>query len=78
TVSHGVYRTVDWALSGASQRLGPLVKFYALPTNTRVPPHSKAADPATVKLVPYDVEAAGRAKQELVTRFGAEVAGPPA
>ncbi|MFI9551090.1 ABC transporter substrate-binding protein [Nonomuraea endophytica] len=69
---------VDWALSGASQRLGPLVKFYALPTNTRVPPHSKAADPATVKLVPYDVEAAGRAKQELVARFGAEVAGPPA
>jgi iron(III) transport system substrate-binding protein len=71
-------RYVDWALSGASQRLGPLVKFYALPTNTKVPAHSKAADPATVKLVPYDVEAAGRAKQALVARFSAEVAGPPA
>ncbi|MFB4282769.1 MULTISPECIES: ABC transporter substrate-binding protein [unclassified Nonomuraea] len=69
---------VDWALSGASQRLGPLAKFYALPTNTNVPAHSKAADPATVKLVSYDVEVAGRAKQALVGRFGAEVAGPPA
>ncbi|MEV4163402.1 ABC transporter substrate-binding protein [Nonomuraea dietziae] len=71
-------RYVDWALSGASQRLGPLVKFYALPTNTRVPAHSKAADPATVKLVSYDVEVAGRAKQALVDRFSAEIAGPPA
>ncbi|MET8001620.1 ABC transporter substrate-binding protein [Nonomuraea glycinis] len=70
-------RYVDWALSGASQRLGPLVQFYALPTNTGVPAHSKAADPATVKLVPYDVEVAGRAKQALVGRFGAEIAGPP-
>ncbi|SEF95217.1 iron(III) transport system substrate-binding protein [Nonomuraea solani] len=68
---------VDWALSGASQRLGPLAKFYALPTNTGVPAHSKAADPATVKLVTYDVEVAGRAKQALVGRFGAEVAKPP-
>ncbi|MDX3107680.1 ABC transporter substrate-binding protein [Nonomuraea angiospora] len=67
---------VDWALSGASQRLGPLVQFYALPTNTKVPAHSKAADPAAVKLVPYDVEVAGRAKQALVGRFGAEVAEP--
>ncbi|MEV0386776.1 ABC transporter substrate-binding protein [Nonomuraea sp. NPDC050643] len=69
---------VDWALSGASQRLGPLVKFYALPTNTKVPAHSKAVDLATVKLVSYDVEVAGRAKQALVDRFGAEIAGPPA
>ncbi|MBT2233504.1 ABC transporter substrate-binding protein [Nonomuraea sp. NEAU-A123] len=69
---------VDWALSGASQRLGPLAKFYALPTNTKVPAHSKAADPATVKLVSYDVGVAGRAKQALVDRFSAEIAGPPA
>ncbi|MFD1938503.1 MULTISPECIES: ABC transporter substrate-binding protein [Nonomuraea] len=69
---------VDWALSGASQRLGPLVNFYALPTNTKVPAHSKAADPATVKLVSYDVEVAGRAKQALVDRFSAEIARPPA
>ncbi|MEU4231597.1 ABC transporter substrate-binding protein [Nonomuraea sp. NPDC026600] len=69
---------VDWALSGASQRLGPLVKFYALPTNTKVPAHSKAVDLATVKLVSYDVEIAGRAKQALVDRFSAEIAGPPA
>ncbi|MEU7003733.1 ABC transporter substrate-binding protein [Nonomuraea sp. NPDC046570] len=69
---------VDWALSGASQRLGPLVKFYALPTNTKVPAHSKAADPATVKLVSYDVEVAGGAKQALVDRFSAEIAAPPA
>ncbi|WP_113698676.1 ABC transporter substrate-binding protein [Nonomuraea lactucae] len=69
---------VDWALSGASQRLGPLVKFYALPTNTRMPAHSKAVDLTTVKLVSYDVEVAGRAKQALVGRFSAEVAGPPA
>ncbi|MGW0484644.1 extracellular solute-binding protein [Nonomuraea sp. NPDC003214] len=74
----GARTYVDWALSGASQRLGPLVRFYALPTNTEVPAHSKAADPAAVKLVPYDVEAAGRAKQSLVARFGAEVAEPPA
>ncbi|MFG1957578.1 ABC transporter substrate-binding protein [Nonomuraea sp. NPDC049028] len=68
---------VDWALSGESQRLGPLVNFYALPTNTTVPAHSKAADPATVKLVSYDVEVAGRAKQSLVDRFSAEIARPP-
>ncbi|WP_219507694.1 extracellular solute-binding protein [Nonomuraea ceibae] len=54
----GARTYVDWALSGASQRLGPLVQFYALPTNTEVPAHSKAADPAAVKLVPCDVEAA--------------------
>lgn len=69
---------VDWALSGASQRLGPLEKFYALPTNTKVPAHSKAADPVTVKLVSYDVEVAGRAKQALVDRFSAAIAEPPA
>jgi iron(III) transport system substrate-binding protein len=68
---------VDWALSGASQRLGPLVSFYALPTNTRVPAHSKAIDPTKVKLVSYDVEDAGRAKQALVGRFSAEIAAPP-
>ncbi|WP_327091911.1 ABC transporter substrate-binding protein [Nonomuraea sp. NBC_01738] len=73
----GARRYVDWALSGASQRLGPLVNFYALPTNTGVPAHSKAADPATVKLVPYDVARAGASKPALVARFGAEVAGPP-
>jgi iron(III) transport system substrate-binding protein len=72
----GARRYVDWALSGASQRLGPLVRFYALPTNTTVPAHSKAADPATVKLVPYDVEVAGRAKQALVARFRTEIAEP--
>lgn len=70
-------RYVDWALSGASQRLGPLVQFYALPTNTKVPAHSKAADPAVAKLVPYDVEVAGGAKRTLVDRFGAEIARPP-
>ncbi|MEO3813131.1 ABC transporter substrate-binding protein [Sphaerisporangium sp. B11E5] len=70
-------RYVDWALSAASQRLGPLVKFYAPPTNIMVPAHSKAVDPAKVKLVPYDVEVAGRAKQALVGRFSAEIARPP-
>ncbi|GAA2848271.1 ABC transporter substrate-binding protein [Nonomuraea rubra] len=69
-------RYVDWALSGAAQRLGPLVKFYALPTNTGVPAHSKAADPAAVKLVPYDVEVAGNAKRALVDRFSREIAAP--
>ncbi|WP_157246286.1 ABC transporter substrate-binding protein [Nonomuraea typhae] len=72
----GARRYVDWALSGASQRLGPLVQFYALPTNANVPAHSKAADPATVKLVPYDVEVAGRAKEDLVGRFSATIAKP--
>ncbi|NUR82584.1 MAG: ABC transporter substrate-binding protein [Nonomuraea sp.] len=73
----GARAYVDWALSPASQRLGPLVDFYALPANTTVPAHSKAADLAVVKLVRYDVAAAGAAKQALVAAFNTRVAGPP-
>ncbi|MFI6812354.1 extracellular solute-binding protein [Nonomuraea sp. NPDC050328] len=70
-------RFVDWALSGDSQRLGPLAGFYALPASTEVAPDSKAADLAQVRLIGYDFTRAGAAKSELTRRFGAEIAPPP-
>ncbi|NUT41449.1 MAG: ABC transporter substrate-binding protein [Thermoactinospora sp.] len=71
--AQGARAYVDWALSAESQRLGPTVGFYALPTNAAVTPDSKAADLSKITLVDYDVPGAGQAKPGLVRRFEDEI-----
>ncbi|GIJ49596.1 hypothetical protein Val02_64820 [Virgisporangium aliadipatigenens] len=70
-------RYVDWALTPAAQEIGPSVKSYQVPTNPRAKVSEKSVDLRTVKLVDYDVAAAGRAKKDLTKRFDAEVAQAP-
>ncbi|GAA1029789.1 ABC transporter substrate-binding protein [Virgisporangium ochraceum] len=68
---------IDWALTPAAQEIGPTVKSYQVPTNPRAKVSSKSVDLGTVKLVDYDVAAAGRAKKDLTKRFDTDVAQAP-
>ncbi|BCJ49869.1 hypothetical protein Asp14428_13440 [Actinoplanes sp. NBRC 14428] len=68
---------VDWALTPAAQEIGPSVKSYQVPTNPGATVSDKSVDLSTVKLVDYDVTAAGRAKKDLTKRFDDEVAQAP-
>jgi iron(III) transport system substrate-binding protein len=68
---------VDFAVSAEAQNIGPTVKAYQLPTNPKAIVSEKSIKIADVKLVDYDADAAGAAKQKLVAQFEAEVAGAP-
>ena len=68
---------IDWTLTPAAQEIGPSVKSYQVPTNPTAKLSDKTVDLTKVKLVDYDVAAAGRAKKDLTKRFDAEVAQAP-
>ena len=70
-------RYIDWTLTPAAQEIGPTVKSYQVPTNPQAKLSDKTVDLTQVKLVDYDVAAAGRAKKDLTKRFDAEVAQAP-
>jgi iron(III) transport system substrate-binding protein len=70
-------RYIDWALTPAAQEIGPSVRSYQVPTHPAAKISDKTVDPRTVRLVDYDVAAAGRAKKDLTKRFDTEVAQAP-
>ncbi|WP_232668168.1 ABC transporter substrate-binding protein [Pseudonocardia sp. TRM90224] len=73
----GAKAYVDFATTAEAQELGPTVKSYQRPTapDAKAPP--QAFDPAAVKLIDYDIVAAGKAKKALVQKFEASVATAP-
>lgn len=68
---------IDWALTPAAQELGPAAGAYQRPTNPDAKVTDKAFDAAAVKLVDFDVAAAGKAEVALTKRFEAEVVPAP-
>ena len=68
---------IDWALTPAAQEIGPTVKSYQVPTHPGAKISDKTVDLTTVRLIDYDVTAAGRAKKDLTKRFDTEVAQAP-
>jgi iron(III) transport system substrate-binding protein len=70
-------RYIDWALTPAAQEIGPSVKSYQAPTHPEAKISDKTVDLTKVKLLDYDVAAAGRAKKDLTKRFDNEVAQAP-
>jgi iron(III) transport system substrate-binding protein len=73
----GARRYIDWALTPAAQEIGPSVKSYQVPTHPDATVSARSVDLATVKLVDYDVVAAGAAKRELTKRFDTDIAQAP-
>jgi iron(III) transport system substrate-binding protein len=70
-------RYIDWSLTAEAQQIGPTVKAYQAPTNPSAKLSDKTADLGRIKVVDYDADAAGQAKQALTKRFDAEVAAAP-
>jgi iron(III) transport system substrate-binding protein len=70
-------RYIDWALTPAAQEIGPTVRSYQLPTHPDAKVTDRMVDLSKVKLIDYDVAAAGRAKADLTKRFDSEVAQAP-
>lgn len=68
---------LDWALTAKAQEVGPTAKSYQLPTNPSATVDPRVPDLASIKVVAYDVAAAGRAKPELVKWFEETVAQAP-
>lgn len=70
-------RYLDWVLTPRAQEIGATVKAYQLPTNPAATVDSRIPDLSKIKLVTYDVTAAGKAKPELVKWFEENVAQAP-
>lgn len=70
-------RYIDWTLTAEAQEIGPTVRSYQAPTNPKAKVSAKTADLGKIKLVEYDVAAAGKAKKDLTKRFDTEVAEAP-
>ncbi|MET7394146.1 ABC transporter substrate-binding protein [Dactylosporangium sp. NPDC005572] len=68
---------IDWALTAEAQEIGPAAKAYQAPTNPTAKVSDKTADLSKVKVIDYDVDAAGKAKKDLTKRFDTEVASAP-
>ncbi|PRY42836.1 ABC transporter substrate-binding protein [Umezawaea tangerina] len=69
---------VDYAASATAQEIGPTVKSYQRPTSPDATPAPQAFDPMAVRLVDYDIAAAGKAKKGLIEQFESGVATAPA
>jgi iron(III) transport system substrate-binding protein len=74
----GAKAYLDWSLSKQAQEIGPTVGSYQVPTNPEAAVSDKSARLDQLKLVEYDIAAAGTAKSGLVKKFDAEVSAPPA
>jgi iron(III) transport system substrate-binding protein len=68
---------VDWALTAEAQEIGPTAGQYQLPTNPDAKVSDKSAKLDQLKLVDYDLTAAGKAKSDLVKQFDDKVSQPP-
>lgn len=68
---------IDYAASAEAQAIGPTVKSYQRPTAPDAVAPPQAFDPAKVKLIDYDIAAAGNAKKDLVKKFETGVATAP-
>jgi iron(III) transport system substrate-binding protein len=68
---------VDWALTAEAQEIGPTAGQYQLPTNPEAKVSDKSAKLDQLKLVDYDLTAAGKAKSDLVKQFDDKVSQPP-
>lgn len=68
---------VDFAASAAAQDIGPSVKSYQRPTAPDGVAAPQAFDPKAVTLIDYDIAAAGKAKKDLITKFGSTIATAP-
>lgn len=70
----GAKKFMDWVLSAKSQEIGPTVRSYQLHTapDAKTDEHMIPLD--KVKLVDYDFDKAGAAREGLTKRFDAEVA----
>jgi iron(III) transport system substrate-binding protein len=75
---NGAKAYLDWSLSKQAQEIGPTVGSYQVPTNPEATVSDKSARLDQLKLVDYDITAAGAAKSDLVKQFDAEVSAPPA
>jgi iron(III) transport system substrate-binding protein len=74
----GAKAYIDWSLTAKAQEIGPTVGSYQVPTVPDAAVSEKSARIDSLTLVDYDVATAGAAKSDLVKRFDAEVASPPA
>ncbi|AGZ43145.1 ABC transporter substrate-binding protein [Actinoplanes friuliensis] len=70
-------RYVDWALTPESQQIGPTVQAFQRPTNPAAAVSPYAFDDRAVKLIEYDVAAAGAQKSVLTKRFDQQIAQAP-
>jgi iron(III) transport system substrate-binding protein len=68
---------IDWALTGPAQEIGATVKSYQAPTNPAAKVDPRVVNISALKLVDYDVSAAGLAKATLVKRFDEVVVQAP-
>ncbi len=68
---------IDFVLSKEGQEIGPTVKSYQLPTNPEATVSDKVVKLSEVNLVDYDFINAAASKNELTTRFDAEIAPAP-
>jgi iron(III) transport system substrate-binding protein len=64
---------LDWILTPAAQQVPATVQSFEAPVNPKATISKYSIDPATEKLVSYDVSAAGKAKAVLTKRFTTEV-----
>lgn len=63
--------------SSLSLPFGPTVKAFQRPTLPDATVSDKAFDASQVKLIDYDIAAAGRQKKELTKRFDEQIAQAP-
>jgi iron(III) transport system substrate-binding protein len=68
---------VDFAASAEAQEIGPSVKSYQRPTAPDATAAPQSFDPAVVKLIEYDVAAAGKVKKGLIQQFETGIATAP-
>lgn len=73
----GAKAYIDFAASAAAQEVGKSAKAYQRPTAPDATAPAQAFDPAKVKLIDYDIAAAGKSKKDLVKKFETSIATAP-
>ncbi|WP_371030556.1 ABC transporter substrate-binding protein [Pseudoclavibacter sp. JSM 162008] len=73
----GAKAFIDWSLTAEAQDLAATVGSYSVPTNPDATITEDMVDFDTLQLVHADIDAAGKARNELTGRFDAEVAPAP-
>jgi iron(III) transport system substrate-binding protein len=75
--SENAKKYIDWALTPQAQEIGPTARSYQTPTRPEARVSPKSVPLTSVKLVDYDIVAAGKAKKFLSERFDKEIAKAP-
>lgn len=68
---------IDWSLTAKAQDIAPTVGTYSVPTNPDATITDDMVDLSTLKLLHEDIAEAGESRNELTSRFDAEVAPAP-